>query len=127
MTLRHRIWFTPEKANRTLPLVRVVVRDILERGRELRSLAERGASNEELKGLKSDIAGLMNELEKIGCSYRDWNFDVGLVDFPAVIDGEEVCLCWRSDEEEVIWYHSPEGGYAGRKRIPKMLLKGGSE
>ena len=127
MTLRNRIWFTPDKANRTLPLVRVVVRDILERGRELRSLAEKGASSEELRGVKADIAVLTNELERIGCSYRDWNFDVGLVDFPAVMNGEEVCLCWRSDEEEVIWYHTPESGYAGRKRIPTALLRGGSE
>ena len=127
MTLRNRVWFTPEKANQTLPLVRVVVQDILERGRELRSLAEKGVSNEELRSVKSDIVVLTNELEKIGCSYRDWNFDVGLVDFPAVMNGEEVCLCWRSDEEEVIWYHSPESGYAGRKRSPKTLLKGGSE
>ena len=127
MTLRNRIWFTPERANRTLPLVRVVVRDILDRGRELRILVENGASTDELRGVKADIAVLTNELERIGCSYRDWNFDVGLVDFPAVMNGEEVCLCWRSDEEEVIWYHTPESGYAGRKRIPKMLLKGGSE
>jgi hypothetical protein len=127
VTLRNRNWFTPEKANRTLPLVRVVVQDILERGRELRGLAEREASSEELRRVRADIAVLLNELERIGCSYRDWNFDVGLVDFPAVMNGEEVCLCWRSDEEEVIWYHTPESGYAGRKRIPRMLLPGGSE
>ena len=126
MTLRNRTWFTPEKANRTLPLVRVVVQDILERGRELRALTEREASGDELRRVRSDIAVLMNELERIGCSYRDWNFDVGLVDFPAVMNGEEVCLCWRSDEAEVTWYHSPAGGYAGRKPIPKALLKGES-
>jgi hypothetical protein len=129
VTLRNKIWFTPEKANRTLPFVRPVVQDILEKGRELRGLMEKddGPLQEDVRGLQADIAVLINELERIGCSYRDWNFEIGLVDFPAVMNGEEVCLCWRSDEEEVTWYHTPESGYAGRKQIPKALLKGGSE
>jgi hypothetical protein len=128
VTLRKKIWFTPEKANRTLPFVRGVVQDILEKGRELRLLAEKddGATQEEVRALQGDIAVLITELERLGCSYRDWNFEIGLVDFPAVMNGEEVCLCWRSDETEVTWYHSPAGGYAGRKLIPKALLKGGS-
>jgi len=128
VTLRKKTWFTPEKANRTLPFVREVVQDILEKGRELRLLVEKddGATQEEMRALQGDIAVLITELERLGCSYRDWNFEIGLVDFPAVMNGEEVCLCWRSDEAEVTWYHSPAGGYAGRKPIPKALLKGES-
>jgi hypothetical protein len=42
---------------------------------------------------------------------------MGLVDFPAMIDGEEVLLCWRSDEPEVLYYHGLEDGFAGRKKI----------
>jgi hypothetical protein len=125
MTSRKKIWFTPEKADKTLPFVRGVVHDILEKGRELRHLLDDGGSAEEVRNAKAEIAALVVELEKIGCSYRDWNFDVGLVDFPAVMNGEEVFLCWRSDEDAVTWYHTPEGGFAGRKPIPKGLLKGG--
>jgi hypothetical protein len=67
----------------------------------------------------------MKELEALGCFYKDWNFDLGLVDFPALIDGEEVLLCWRSDEPEVRWYHPLDGGYSGRKPIPEnIILKG---
>ena len=60
------------------------------------------------------------ELEGIGCYYKDWNFDAGLVDFPAEVNGEEVLLCWRSDEKAVEWYHTYEDGYSGRKRIEQM-------
>jgi hypothetical protein len=64
----------------------------------------------------------MAELTEIGCSYKDWGFEMGLVDFPGFIDGQPVCLCWRSDEPTVEWYHAPEAGYAGRQPIPAELL-----
>ena len=64
----------------------------------------------------------MAELEEIGCFYKDWNFTIGLVDFPAIIDGKEVLLCWRSDEDDILYYHGFEDGYAGRKEIPDKYL-----
>ena len=38
-------------------------------------------------------------------------------------DGRHVLLCWRSDEESVTWYHTPEDGYSGRTPIPEVLLR----
>ncbi|MBK8179453.1 MAG: DUF2203 family protein [Planctomycetes bacterium] len=69
------------------------------------------------------IRELQLELERIGCSYKGWGFDLGLVDFPGLIAGENVLLCWRSDEPAVVWYHSAEGGFAGRKPIPEEQLE----
>jgi hypothetical protein len=117
--------FTPAEANRTLPLVKRVVDDILTLGRELRALApskEQPQARVRLAVLEAQIRELMAELERIGCSYKDWGFDLGLVDFPAVIEGREVLLCWRSDEPRLEWYHAPEAGFAGRQRIPSALL-----
>ena len=65
----------------------------------------------------------LEELESIGCSYKDWGFEVGLIDFPAIIEAEPVLLCWRSDEETVAWYHDYESGFAGRRPIPAHLLE----
>ncbi len=122
--MKERIRFTPQSADRTLPFVRDVVSDILEKGRELRSLHDRLEEEDAdvvraFRAAESQLQTLLAELEKIGCSYRDWSFDIGLVDFPAVMDGEEVCLCWRSDEDSVRWYHTPEAGFAGRRPIPE--------
>jgi hypothetical protein len=125
-----RLLFTPASANRTLPLVRGVVADILELGRELRALhASSGEGNgfekrraQAIRSAETQLKSLLGELESIGCSYRDWNFEIGLVDFPAIIDGEEVSLCWRSDEDAVLWYHGVDAGYAGRRPIPDHLL-----
>jgi hypothetical protein len=118
--------FTPAQANRTLPLVRRVVADILERGQELKRLtggALDARARETAPRLQAELAELYEELERIGCSYKDWGFDLGLVDFPAEIGGHEVLLCWRSDEPRVEWYHAPEAGFAGRQPIPPELLE----
>ncbi|MCE9593957.1 MAG: DUF2203 domain-containing protein [Planctomycetes bacterium] len=117
--------FTPDQANRTLPLVKRVVGDLLDKGRELRDLARRpneSGSVERAPVLEREVRELLIELERIGCSYKDWGFEYGLVDFPGEIDGERVLLCWRSDEHEVSWYHLPETGFAGRRPIPERLL-----
>lgn len=118
--------FTPAQANKTLPLVRRIVADILRTGRELRSFADTELEGEALvrfRSLRGELRSLMEELERIGCSYKDWGFDAGLVDFPGEVDGEKVLFCWRSDEEAVRWYHTREGGFAGRMPIPAELLE----
>jgi hypothetical protein len=118
--------FTPAQANSTLPLVRRIVADVLQRGRELRHLTEKPMhehAHARATRLQEELASLFEELEQIGCSYKDWGFDLGLVDFPAEIDGRAVLLCWRSDEPRVEWYHAPEAGFAGRKPIPTRLME----
>ena len=102
-----------------------IVADLIDRGRELRRLAPRRAEDDvrvRLSMLEGEIRALAEELERIGCSYKDWGFEAGLVDFPSEIDGERVLLCWRSDEDRVAWYHTPEAGFAGRTPIPSHLL-----
>lgn len=115
--------FTPEQANRTLPLVRRIVADLLDRARERHRLsneAETPDTLQRLESLNNEVQELTSELEGIGCYFKDWNLEAGLVDFPAEIDGEEVLLCWRSDEEAIEWYHTYEDGYSGRKRIQEQ-------
>lgn len=117
--------FTPKDATRTLPLVRRIVDDILALANEIREAIGTGnvSDVEELEHLRSKMHNLFNELEELGCSYKDWSFDKGLVDFPSVINGEEVLLCWRSDEEELLYYHDYTSGFGGRQRIPQEYLE----
>lgn len=119
-------YFTPNEAKMTLPLVKKIVKDILDTTKEIRLLVEdldgQIESNDQIKKMITDINGFMYELEELGCFYKDWNFTVGLVDFPSYISGEEVYLCWRSDEEDIRYYHSISEGYAGRKLIPQDYL-----
>jgi hypothetical protein len=41
----------------------------------------------------------------------------GLLDFPAIIGGKEVFLCWEKDEEDIEFWHDMDAGYAGRERL----------
>jgi hypothetical protein len=118
--------FTPKEARKTLPLVKKIVKDILDNSYQVRTIAEsvgeNPEENEEIIKLVEDINFFMKELEEIGCYYKDWNFSIGLVDFPSIFDKEEVYLCWKSDEEDIIYYHGIDEGFAGRKPIPKKYL-----
>lgn len=120
-------YFTPAEANRTLPLVRRIVDDILTTTKEMRLLADEigpdASEDERLKKLASDVEDFMAELEEIGCYFKDWNFITGLVDFPGMIDEREVFLCWKSDETNIEFYHEIEAGFAGRKPIPKEIME----
>lgn len=120
-------YFTPTEASAMLPLVRRIVADILAAGQSMRQIAGqpdfRAEDNPEFQSFKNEILGYLDELDELGCSYRDWNFSVGLVDFPAIFGAKEVLLCWKSDEPELMFYHGADEGFAGRKPIPESELQ----
>lgn len=120
-------YFTPAEARKTLPLVKNIVRDILDTTREMHLVAEEinGGIEDDMriKKMASDVNGFLEELEEIGCFYKDTKFQIGLVDFPAMIDGVEVYLCWRSDESDILYYHEMDAGYSGRKLIPPQYFE----
>ncbi len=120
-------YFTPKEAQKTLPLVKQIIRDIINNSFQIRTIVESMGGdiyeNDEVKKLAREIDGFIKELEEIGCFYKDWNFSIGLVDFPAIIDGKEVYLCWRSDEDEIKYYHDIDKGFVDRKPIPQNYLE----
>ena len=63
----------------------------------------------------SSSAARLSELEAVDVVVRD--VDRGLVDFPALRDGEEVYLCWLVDEDEIGYWHAPDAGFAGRRPL----------
>ena len=117
--------FTPQEANKRLPLIKQIVGDILVKAGELKAFTAYGDGPSQQRPYDKTLEQmglLIDELEALGCFYKDWNFEKGLVDFPALIDGQEVLLCWHSDEPDVRWYHGIEDGFPGRRLIPEHLL-----
>jgi hypothetical protein len=55
-----------------------------------------------------------------GCLVKD--LDTGLVDFPTLLRGEEVYLCWRLGESGIAFWHGAEEGFSGRKAIDQDFL-----
>jgi hypothetical protein len=61
------------------------------------------------------------EIEAIGVQTKD--LDKGLLDFPCVIDGKTILLCWKLGEKEIGYWHSSEDGFAGRKPLDARFGK----
>jgi hypothetical protein len=62
----------------------------------------------------------LDSIHELGCLVKD--LDTGVVDFPTLHRGREVCLCWRLGEAEIGWWHGTEEGFAGRKPIDAEFL-----
>ncbi len=62
-----------------------------------------------------EVRRLLETIERSGIVLRD--IDRGLVDFPAVIDGREVYLCWKLGEDDVGYWHDMDAGYGGREPL----------
>lgn len=69
----------------------------------------------ELAGPLVELSRALGELEAVDIVLRD--IDRGLIDFPAIRDGEEIYLCWLVDEAEIGFWHDPGSGFAGRRPL----------
>jgi hypothetical protein len=124
--------FTVEQANKMLPLVRRIVRDIVDAHRvwtgkvkEFENAAtwtradspssQLAGLEGEIKRLAAEIEGYLVELRELGVDFK--GFDMGLVDFPGEREGRVVCLCWKLDEDSVSYWHEVTDGYAGRQPL----------
>jgi len=69
----------------------------------------------EHRQLAESLKTALSRILQTGCLIKD--LDVGLLDFPAVIDNEDVYLCWKLGEDRIRFYHRQDEGFAGRKPL----------
>jgi hypothetical protein len=107
-------YFDLEAARSLLPWLR----DKLEELKEVKALIEESIE----LGRRSLIStytfkadSIVKEITRKGIVLRD--VDLGLVDFPAIINGSPAYLCWRDDEVDIQYWHYADEGYSGRKRL----------
>ena len=62
------------------------------------------------------LAKLVDEINAAGAEVKD--VDTGLIDFPALLNGETVLLCWQLGEDEIRFWHRAGDGFAGRRPLP---------
>ena len=130
--------FTVEDANSCLPLVRLIASDIVSLSRELidrrRRLRMIKAGREVDAGdfygdevdqieelLEKDeqrLKEFVDEISALGAEPK--GLLEGLVDFPAIMDGRLIYLCWKFDEPKVLYWHELEAGFAGRQPLPNL-------
>ena len=89
-------------------------------GREVEPL-----SDEELRTLRLRMQGLVDQMaagvariDQLGLSLRD--IESGLVDFPALVAGRQVWLCWRRGESQIGWWHDLDTGFSSRRPLSEL-------
>jgi hypothetical protein len=126
---------TPDEAAAALEQVRPIAEEMAEKTRELSRVEERRrellrpvegngggvdraaamALGERLE-LAGEVGGCIRRIAELGAVVKDPA--QGLLDFPALRRGEEVCLCWRVGEDEIGFWHTLADGFAGRRPLP---------
>jgi len=69
----------------------------------------------------SALQRAVEEIHEFGCLVKD--LDIGLIDFPTLLDGKEVYLCWKLGEENIQFWHGVQEGFRGRKPIDAGFLE----
>jgi len=114
--------FSRDEAERMLPLVRSIVRGMMEDHAERQALLDRLDPGDEVGRVRPEIDALTDrlvegarELERLGAEFK--GVELGLVDFPTLRDGQLAYLCWQYGEDGIRFWHSVETGYAGRRLL----------
>ena len=127
--------FTPAEANNALEEVRPVAERLVavrarmrelehEQARHVTAIGGNGggyaasdlnAAQSELGSLADAAIACVEKLEELGVVLKD--LDLGLLDFPAERNGQDVLLCWHVGEDAVAFWHGLDEGFAGRKPI----------
>jgi hypothetical protein len=137
--------FTVAEANAMLPLVQAITRDLVRLSREVverhqrvehlkagRNITSGDPYDEELAQIDEELTKdrerlheYVQELRQLGVEPKS-GID-GIVDFPAMLDGELVYLCWKYGEPEITSWHSIDGGFAARQPLPAGAVAEGSQ
>jgi hypothetical protein len=128
--------FTVEEAEKLIPKLEALLKSMIENrqnalviGHELSLLQDQVKEGLEADAQAADMVNKQTELEflvriinegldsieEMGAQPKD--LDIGLVDFPAMLDGEEILLCWKYGEKTIRYYHGLNEGFAGRKPL----------
>jgi len=128
--------FTLEQANRSLPLVSRIVRDIVATHKTITQLQQKqsqqgktgkapqqanpqpqssSSKQPELEAAVDRLQAFVDELTSIGVELKD--YQMGLVDFIGRHQGRDVYLCWKLGESKISFWHELHTGFAGRQPV----------
>jgi len=125
--------FTLAEAETLLPVLESLIEEVDAEFEALRSrifvnggtyvdvekLARRKAEREKAVQRAKDAVA---EIDAAGVQVKD--LDIGLLDFPCMVDGDVVLLCWKLGEKGITHYHGTNDGFAGRKPIDERIPRG---
>ncbi len=71
-----------------------------------------------MQGLIDQMAAGVARIDALGLTLRD--IERGLVDFPALVSGRQVWLCWKHGEGSIGWWHDLDTGFDGRRALAEL-------
>ena len=122
--------FTIDEANALIPRCEMLMERAQRAAFVLRSAmqepgdaaAPRARTTREVLQVRPDLAdhvhaleAAVGEIERLGGQFK--GLDLGLVDFPAQVDGTTVLLCWQYGEKQIAYWHRSDEGFAGRRPL----------
>ena len=130
-------YYTPAEVDAMLPRLAELAETMIDRHRQAAELtrhlrAERErvqtaggavvdqrdwkARAERLDGLTIEVRAAVEAIAELGGAVKD--LEMGLVDFPGLVDDTPVNLCWKHGEDAVRFWHGLDEGYTRRKPLP---------
>jgi hypothetical protein len=82
------------------------------------SAAERRRLRLRMQGVIDQMQAGVARIDELGVTLRE--IETGLVDFPALVAGRQVWLCWRLGEGDVEWWHELSDGIGGRRPLIEL-------
>jgi hypothetical protein len=117
--------FDLDTARETLVVIKPIVEEInakrmelteaYERFQEEQDTLERMYLESHMKDLDAAIDSLFRKIEALGGVIK--GIDPILVDFLSFHKNRYIWLCWKEDEDTIMYWHELNEGFAGRKPI----------
>ena len=71
-----------------------------------------------MQGVIDQMAAAVARIDGLGITLRD--IERGLIDFPALVSGRQVWLCWQLGEDRIGFWHELDEGFGGRRPIAEL-------
>jgi hypothetical protein len=68
-----------------------------------------------MQGVIDQMQAGVARIDALGITLRE--IETGLIDFPALVAGRQVWLCWRLGEDDIAWWHELGDGFGGRQAL----------
>ena len=75
--------------------------------------------------LDARIRAVIDQMEAAVARLDGWSVQLrdieqGLADFPALVNGRQVWLCWQLGEDEIHFWHDLSSGFGGRRPLVEL-------
>ena len=121
-------FYTLDRANDRIPDLEemlTLLRAQRDELRDLKATFDAAASGDEGRRLRLRMQGLVDQMQATVARIDGWgitlrDIDTGLIDFPALVNGRQVWLCWQLGEGPVEWWHELDTGFSGRRPLIEL-------